>query len=82
VSDEKNILISEVSRIAASVHAKDASQDVTVKFNCEPWKTYTRDMSITSAVSQQQQQQHSLLSQASWGRLEMKPKRDEKHGDT
>jgi hypothetical protein len=26
----------------------------------------------------QQQQQHSLLSQASWGRLEMKPKRDEK----
>jgi hypothetical protein len=53
VSDEKkNTLISEVSRIAASVHAKDASQDVTVKFNCEPWKTYTRDMSITSAVSQ------------------------------
>jgi hypothetical protein len=31
---------------------------------------------------QQQQQQHSLLSQASWGRLEMKPKRDEKQGDT
>jgi hypothetical protein len=27
---------------------------------------------------QQQQQQYSLLSQASWGRLEMKPKRDEK----
>jgi hypothetical protein len=26
-----------------------------------------------------QQQQHSLLSQANWGRLEMKPKRDEKH---
>jgi hypothetical protein len=25
-----------------------------------------------------QQQQHSLLSQASWGRLEMKPKIDEK----
>jgi len=24
---------------------------------------------------QQQQQQHSLLSQTSWGRLEMKPKR-------
>jgi hypothetical protein len=33
-------------------------------------------------VQQQQQQQHSLLSQASWGRLEMKPKRDEKQGDT
>jgi hypothetical protein len=30
----------------------------------------------------QQQQQHSLLSQASWGRLEMKPKRDDKQGDT
>jgi hypothetical protein len=30
----------------------------------------------------QQQQQHSLLSQASWGRLEMKLKRDEKQGDT
>jgi hypothetical protein len=27
------------------------------------------------------QQQHSLLSQASWGRLEMKPKRDDKQGD-
>jgi hypothetical protein len=33
-------------------------------------------------IQQQQQQQHSLLSQASWGRLEMKPKRDEKQGDT
>jgi hypothetical protein len=33
-------------------------------------------------MQQQQQQQHSLLSQASWGRLEMKPKRDEKQGDT
>jgi speckle-type POZ protein len=30
----------------------------------------------------QQQQQHSILSQASWGRLEIKPKRDEKQGDT
>jgi hypothetical protein len=27
-------------------------------------------------LQQQQQQQHSLLSQASWGRLEMKPKRE------
>jgi hypothetical protein len=33
-------------------------------------------------LQQQQQQQHSLLSQASWGRLEIKPKRDEKQGDT
>jgi hypothetical protein len=32
--------------------------------------------------TKQQQQQHNLLSQASWGRLEMKPKRDEKQGDT
>jgi hypothetical protein len=30
----------------------------------------------------QKQQQHSLLSQASWGRLEMKPKRDDKQGGT
>jgi hypothetical protein len=29
-----------------------------------------------------QKQQHNLLSQASWGRLEMKPKRDKKHEDT
>jgi hypothetical protein len=29
-----------------------------------------------------QQQQHSILSQTSWGRLEMKPKRDEKQEDT
>jgi hypothetical protein len=29
--------------------------------------------------SKNKQQQHSLLSQASWGRLEMKPKRDESH---
>jgi hypothetical protein len=32
----------------------------------------------TEQQQQQQQQQHSLLSQASWGRLKMKPKRDEK----
>jgi hypothetical protein len=37
---------------------------------------------LRSAAQQQQQQQHSILSQASWGRLEMKPKRDEKQGDT
>jgi hypothetical protein len=37
---------------------------------------------MLSANVLQQQQQHSLLSQASWGRLEMKPKRDEKQGDT
>jgi len=28
------------------------------------------------AYLQQQQQQHSLFSQASWGRLEMKPERN------
>ena len=32
-----------------------------------------------SVKQQQQQQQHSLLSQASWGRLEMKPKRHKGH---
>jgi len=34
----------------------------------------------TQQQQQQQQQQHSLLSQASWGRLEMKPKRNKKQG--
>ena len=33
-------------------------------------------------ISIQQQQQHSLLSQASWGRLEMKPKRPKDHGSS
>ena len=33
----------------------------------------------TQQQQQQQQQQHSLLSQASWGRLEMKPKRNKGH---
>jgi hypothetical protein len=41
-----------------------------------------RDRVGVAPQQQQQQQQHSLLSQASWGRLEMKPKRDEKQGDT
>jgi hypothetical protein len=35
---------------------------------------------VLGRAMQQQQQQHSLLSQASWGRLEMKPKKDEKTG--
>jgi hypothetical protein len=39
-------------------------------------------MNMLAVLQQQQQQQHNLLSQASWGRLEMKPKRDEKQGDT
>ena len=34
---------------------------------------------MSTPISQQQQQQ-SLLSQTSWGRLEMKPKRHEGHG--
>jgi hypothetical protein len=47
-------------------------------------KTYHFSMHCkwTDEQIQQQQQQHSLLSQASWGRLEMKPKRDEKQRDT
>jgi hypothetical protein len=36
------------------------------------------NMQYMNSIALQQQQQHSLLSQASWGRLEMKPKRDEK----
>ena len=31
---------------------------------------------IEDSSEQQQQQQHSLFSQASWGRLEMKPERN------
>jgi hypothetical protein len=38
----------------------------------------TRRKDKEIAQQQQQQQQHSLLSQASWGRLKIKPKRDEK----
>jgi hypothetical protein len=41
-----------------------------------------RHAQLSTSEYQQQQQQHSLLSQASWGRLEMKPKRDDKQGDT
>ena len=33
-------------------------------------------LSNTKIQQQQQQQQHSLFSQASWGRLEMKPERN------
>ena len=36
--------------------------------NKRPWTLYQH--------AQQQQQQHSLFSQASWGRLEMKPERN------
>ena len=32
------------------------------------------------SMIQQQQQQHSLVSQSSWGRLEMKPKKHKDHG--
>ena len=35
---------------------------------------------LVKEQQQQQQQQHSLFSQASWGRLEMKPKRNKGHG--
>ena len=34
----------------------------------------------TEIVLKQQQQQHSLLTQVSWGMLEMKPKRHKGHG--
>jgi hypothetical protein len=39
-------------------------------------------LTMVLSIIQHQHQHHSLLSQASWGRLEMKPKRDEKQGDT
>jgi len=41
---------------------------------------YQGKIFILNSVQQQQQQQHSILSQASWGRLEMKPKRHKSHG--
>jgi hypothetical protein len=37
-----------------------------------------KELGWPTQKQQQQQQQHSILSQASWGRLEMKPKKDEK----
>ena len=37
---------------------------------------YFGTLQQTSQISLQQQQQHSLFSQASWGRLEMKPERN------
>jgi hypothetical protein len=50
----------------------------------EVWDGTNHNKQRKSCVNtnQQQQQQHSLLFQASWGRLEMKPKRDKKQGDT
>ena len=35
-----------------------------------------RYYNLIKRLQQQQQQQHSLFSQASWGRLEMKPERN------
>jgi exonuclease III len=45
------------------------------------FRRWINDLGVSEIpLQQQQQQQHSLLSQASWGRLEMKLKRDEKQG--
>ena len=38
-----------------------------------------KQLSFCKIYIQQQQQQHSLFPQASWGRLEMKPKRNKSH---
>jgi hypothetical protein len=43
------------------------------------YKTKNQKCSVVMHILRQQ---YSLLSQASWDRLEMKPKRDEKQGDT
>jgi hypothetical protein len=69
----------------------DSSQEVSPavhsKVHLLYLQLYSKRKMLTVGINQgskqqQQQQQHSLLSQASWGRLEMKPKRDEKQEDT
>jgi len=42
----------------------------------EDQETKQHPCSLSYDTHQQQQQQHSLFSQASWGRLEMKPERN------
>jgi len=41
-----------------------------------PYRSLRTLIPLTLMCQQQQQQQHSLFSQASWGRLEMKPERN------
>jgi hypothetical protein len=45
---------------------------------CKKESIYFLQSLQSSKIEKDVQQQHSLLSQASWGRLETKPKRDEK----
>jgi len=55
------------------------SHDRALKFNDEAHCGTTqisKDAVSTELFQQQQQQQHSIFSQASWGRLEMKPERN------
>jgi hypothetical protein len=66
--------------VIESSEGKTKRQDASIRstaVSCLVVVAYA--LQLPRLTKQQQQQQHSLLSQTSWGRLEMKPKRDEKH---
>jgi hypothetical protein len=48
--------------------------EVEIEFQNSPWVFQFKFEIKLEGLLQQQQQQYNLLSQASWGRLEMKPK--------
>ena len=50
--------------------------------NVYPYLELLDRLNMYKWVIRIQQQQHSLLSQASWGRLEMKPKRNKDERNT
>jgi hypothetical protein len=77
VSDEARRALD--SKFALEKNHTQVSSTPTLQLQAHE-KFRSQDRSLNPACFQQQQ--HSLLSQASWGRLEMKPKRDEKQGDT
>jgi hypothetical protein len=60
-----------------SNYTKNADLIKSTEINFLMHNYYLLELSVLGRI---QPQQHSLLSQASWGRLEMKPKRDEKTG--
>ena len=46
----------------------------------ENHSTLTATIRISEEIGIKQQQQHNFFPQASWGRLEVKPKRNKSHG--